>query len=399
VRALRAHGGLDFRLVHTGQHHDREMNDVFFEELGIPQPDVRLGCGGGSHAQQTAKMMLAYEDLIREQRPAATLVVGDVNSTLACSIVAKKMGVPVAHVEAGLRSGDMAMPEEINRRVTDSIADWFFVTEPAGVEHLRREGKPMDRVFDVGNVMVDNLLYQASALERADTSAFETDALKRSLGRYGVVTLHRPSNVDGAEALERVGTALREVARELPLVFPVHPRTRQSIERFGVDLGPQVRLTGPQPYMPFLHLWKDAAVVLTDSGGLQEETTALGVPCVTVRENTERPITVEEGTNVLAGTRPEAIVAAARAAIEGGARKVRRPALWDGKAAERIVEVLARQLLPEARVEAPVAPHGTHERVTLFGCHVDNLTMEETLGVVAGFIADGRPHQHVVVNV
>lgn len=344
VRALRAHGGLDFRLVHTGQHHDREMNEVFFEELGIPQPDVRLGCGGGSHAQQTAKIMLAYEELIRGERPAATLVVGDVNSTLACSIVAKKLGVPVAHVEAGLRSGDMAMPEEINRRVTDSISDWFFVTEPSGVEHLRREGKPMDRVFDVGNVMVDNLLHQASALERADTSAFETDAIKRSLKRYGVVTLHRPSNVDGAEALERVGCALREVSRELPLVFPVHPRTRQSMERFRVDLGPQVRLTGPQPYMPFLHLWKDAAVVLTDSGGLQEETTALGVPCVTVRENTERPITVEQGTNVLAGTEPRAVIAAARAAIAGHSPKGRRPRLWDGRAAERIVSILAREL-------------------------------------------------------
>jgi UDP-N-acetylglucosamine 2-epimerase (non-hydrolysing) len=344
ARALRAHGGLDFRLVHTGQHHDREMNDVFFEELGIPQPDVRLGCGGGSHAQQTAKIMLAYEELLLAGRPAATLVVGDVNSTLACSIVAKKMGVRVAHVEAGLRSGDMAMPEEINRRVTDSISDWFFVTEPSGVEHLRREGKPMERVYDVGNVMVDNLLHQAGQLAHADTSGFETDALKRSLGRYGVVTLHRPSNVDDRESLERVGIALREVSRELPLVFPVHPRTRQSMEKFGVDLGAGVRLTGPQAYMPFLHLWKDAAVVLTDSGGLQEETTALGVPCVTVRENTERPITVEQGTNVLAGTQPHAVIAAARAAIAGNAPKGRRPPLWDGRAAERIVSILAREL-------------------------------------------------------
>ena len=344
VRALAADGRIDYRLVHTGQHHDREMNDVFFEELGIPEPHVRLGCGGGSHAQQTAKIMLAYEELLRNERPVACLVVGDVNSTLACSIVARKMGVPVAHVEAGLRSGDMAMPEEINRRVTDSIADWFFVTEPSGVEHLRREGKPMDRVHEVGNVMVDNLLFQAARLETLDATGFETDALKKRFARYGVVTLHRPSNVDAPESLARVGEALREVSREVPLVFPVHPRTRQSLAKFGVDLGPRVELTGPQPYMPFLHLWKDAAVVLTDSGGLQEETTALGVPCVTVRENTERPITVEEGTNVLAGTEPSAVIAAALAALGGHSRRGRRPALWDGRAAARIVDILAKEL-------------------------------------------------------
>jgi UDP-N-acetylglucosamine 2-epimerase (non-hydrolysing) len=320
------------------------MNDVFFEELGIPQPDVRLGCGGGSHAQQTAKIMVAYEELCTGAPPQATLVVGDVNSTLACSIVAKKLHIPVAHVEAGLRSGDMAMPEEVNRRVTDSISDWFFVTERSGIEHLRREGKPMGKVFDVGNVMVDNLLYQAQQLEAADTSRYETDRIKKRHPDYGVVTLHRPSNVDNREALQRVGLALRTISEELPLVFPVHPRTRGCIEKFGVELGPRVELTGPQPYMPFLHLWKDAAVVLTDSGGLQEETTALGVPCVTIRDNTERPITVEEGTNVLAGTEPRAVIAAARAAIAGTSPKGRRPALWDGRAAERIVEILAREL-------------------------------------------------------
>lgn len=344
ARALAADARLRFRIVHTGQHHDREMSDVFFEELGIPRPDAFLGCGGGSHAQQTGRIMTAYEDLCRQERPAATVVVGDVNSTLACSIVAKKMGIPVAHVEAGLRSNDWGMPEEINRRVTDSIADWFFVTEPAGAMHLRREGHDAARIHEVGNVMVDNLLYQAGQLARADTSRFETDALKKRLGAYGVVTLHRPSNVDDPEALGRVGSALREVSGELPLVFPVHPRTRESLRRFGVELGPGVVLTGPQPYMPFLHLWKDARVVLTDSGGLQEETTALGVPCVTVRENTERPITVEQGTNVLAGTEPAAVVAAAREAIGGRGPRGRRPPLWDGRAAERIVNVLAKEL-------------------------------------------------------
>ena len=393
VRALRADGRLDFRIVHTGQHHDREMNEVFFEELGIPPPDVRLGAGGGTHAQQTSAIMLAYEALCREAPPAATLVVGDVNSTLACAIVAKKLHIPVAHVEAGLRSGDLAMPEEINRLVTDAISDWFFVTEPSGAEHLRREGKPAARIHSVGHVMVDNLLYQAAKLKHCDARAFPTDAFKRKHRRYGVVTLHRPSNVDSAEALARVAAALRAISEELPLAFPVHPRTRQNIEKFGIDFGPGVELMPPQAYMSFLHLWKDAAVVLTDSGGMQEETTALGVPCVTIRENTERPITVEEGTNVLAGTEPRAVIEAAKQAIGALAKRGRRPALWDGRAAERIVELLAQHL------GAPKSPSRRVERIEVLGCQVDNLSMEETLGVIEEFIASGKAHQHVVVNV
>ncbi|HEY1132445.1 MAG TPA: UDP-N-acetylglucosamine 2-epimerase (non-hydrolyzing) [Roseateles sp.] len=344
VRALRSNGRLDWKIVHTGQHYDRDMNDVFFEELGIPAPDVRLGCGGGSHAEQTGKIMLAYEQLIAAEKPQACLVVGDVNSTLACSIVAKKAGVPVIHVEAGLRSGDMAMPEEINRLVTDAITDWFFVTEPSGYNHLQREGKDMSKVWDVGHVMVDNVLYQADKLATQDTSGLESDAFKRQHSRYAVVTLHRPSNVDSAEALEKVATVLRRVGQELPLVFPVHPRTRANIEKFDIDLGPNVTLMGPQAYMSFLHLWKDAVVVLTDSGGLQEETTALGVPCVTIRENTERPVTVDEGSNVLAGTDPDNVIHHALQAIAGNGKKGRRPALWDGKSAERIVAVLVEKL-------------------------------------------------------
>ena len=343
VRALQADGRLEWKIVHTGQHYDRDRHAVFFEERGIPQPDVRLGAGGGSHAQQTAKIMLAFEELCQAQRPDAVLVVGDVNSTLACSIVAKKLCIPVAHVEAGLRSGDRSMPEEINRLVTDAISDWFFVTEPSGVAHLTREGHTK-HVYDVGHVMVDNVLFQAGKLAGMDTSGLESDAFKRRHARYGVVTLHRPSNVDNQEALERVGQALAEIARDLPLAFPVHPRTRANIERFGIELGPNVELMGPQPYMSFLHLWKDAAVVLTDSGGLQEETTALGVPCVTIRENTERPVTVDEGTNVLAGTDPQAVIAAAREALAGLGKRGRRPALWDGAAAQRIVDILVREL-------------------------------------------------------
>ena len=353
LQASRSGNGLSFKIVHTGQHYDREMNDVFFEELGIPQPDVFMAAGGGSHAQQTAKIMLGFEELCEKERPAAVLVVGDVNSTLACSIVAKKLQIPVAHVEAGLRSGDMSMPEEINRLVTDSISDWFFATEPAACEHLRREGKAESNVHYVGHVMVDNVLYQADKLAQADTSGFETSAFKAQQGRYGVVTLHRPSNVDEPATFARIAGALKEIAQDLPLIFPVHPRTRANIEKFGIDLGPNVTLAGPQAYMAFLNLWKDAAVVLTDSGGLQEETTALGVPCITIRENTERPVTVDEGTNVLAGTDPEAIVREARKVLRGEGKQGRRPQLWDGRAAERIVAVLARELA--ARDATPIA--------------------------------------------
>ncbi len=348
VRAIEAHGDLDYKIVHTGQHYDREMNDVFFEELGIPEPDVFMAAGGGSHAQQTGKIMVAFEEYCQAHRPDAVLVVGDVNSTLACSIVAKKLCIPVAHVEAGLRSGDMSMPEEINRLVTDSISDWFFVTEPSGVEHLRCEGKSESAIHYVGHVMVDNLLYQVERLAHTDTSSFETAALKQqataSGGRYGVITLHRPSNVDNAETMAKIGRGLKEIATELPLIFPVHPRTRNNMENFGIDLGPNITLLGPQPYMPFLDLWKDATVVLTDSGGLQEETTALGVPCITIRENTERPITVDEGSNVLVGTDPARIVAEARKVRRGEGKQGRRPLLWDGKAAERIVEILFAEL-------------------------------------------------------
>jgi UDP-N-acetylglucosamine 2-epimerase (non-hydrolysing) len=251
-------------------------------------------------------------------------------------------------VEAGLRSGDRAMPEEINRLVTDSISDWFFVTEPAGVDNLRNEGKPDSAIHYVGHVMIDNLLYQADKLARADTAHFDTTAFKRHVtangGRYGVITLHRPSNVDNAESMSRIVSALREVAFELPLIFPAHPRTRNNMEQFGIDVGPRITVVAPQAYMPFLNLWKDAAVVLTDSGGLQEETTALGVPCVTIRENTERPITVSEGTNVLVGTDPARIVAETRKILIGEGKQGGRPMFWDGRAAERIVEILAMDL-------------------------------------------------------
>lgn len=359
VRALDAHGGLTYSIIHTGQHYDREMNDVFFEELGIPEPDIFMGAGGGSHSQQTAKIMVAFEELCQSERPDAVLVVGDVNSTLACAIVAKKLSLIVAHVEAGLRSGDRTMPEEINRLVTDSISDLFFVTEPSGVAHLKREGKQDAAIHHVGHVMVDNLLYQVKKLERTDTTAFESTRFKVAHtvdgGRYGLVTLHRPSNVDTAYTMIKICEGLKEISAELPLIFPVHPRTRGNLEKFGINLGPNVTLVGPQAYMAFLNLWKDAAVVLTDSGGLQEETTALGVPCITVRHNTERPVTIDEGSNVLVGTDPIRIVAEVRKVLRGEGKLGRRPHLWDGKAAERIVEVLATELGVEERSIEPLS--------------------------------------------
>lgn len=344
VRALQGHAQLSYKIIHTGQHYDRDMNDVFFEELGIPAPDLFMAAGGGTHAEQTAKIMLAFEQLCMSDRPDAVLVVGDVNSTLACSIVAKKLNIPVAHVEAGLRSGDMAMPEEINRLVTDSISDWFFVTEPSAVEHLRREGKAESAIHYVGHVMVDNVLFQAEKLVKSDTSAFEGSSYKQAHPRYGVVTLHRPSNVDDAVMMAKIAGALTAIASELPLIFPVHPRTRANLTRFGIDLGPNITLVGPQGYMAFLNLWKDAVVVLTDSGGLQEETTALGVPCITIRENTERPVTVDEGSNVLAGTDPVCIISETKKVLSGQGKQGRRPQLWDGHAAQRIVAVLDEQL-------------------------------------------------------
>jgi UDP-N-acetylglucosamine 2-epimerase (non-hydrolysing) len=335
---------LSFRIVHTGQHYDREMSDVFFDELGIPKPDHHLGAGGGSHAEQTAKVMIGFEALCQSERPDAVVVVGDVNSTLACSIVAKKLGIAVAHIEAGLRSGDMAMPEEINRLVTDSISDWFFVTEPSGEANLLREGKPRSRVHYVGHVMVDNVLYQRDLLMRAPPQQGVSSDFKVGHSQYGVVTLHRPSNVDDREVFVRIAQALRGVAERLPLAFPVHPRTRANAEKFGIDFGTNVTLLPPLAYMEFLNLWKDAALVLTDSGGLQEETTALGVPCVTLRENTERPVTVTDGTNVLAGSDPSLIREAVEKILRGDGKRGRVPHLWDGQAAERTVAILAHSL-------------------------------------------------------
>lgn len=341
MRALRARSVcFDSKLVHTGQHYDTSMSESFFEELGIPQPDFRLDVGSHSHAQQTARIMMAFERVCLEEKPRVVVVVGDVNSTVACALVAKKLHIDVAHVEAGLRSGDRGMPEEINRVVTDSISDWFFVTEQAGADNLRREGRDHARIHLVGNVMIDNLFFQQARLARHPPDA-HLQALRSRLGhRYGVVTLHRPSNVDEEATLRGILGALGKVAERLPLAFAVHPRTSSMMQRWGIDVPPGLSLSPPLPFMAFLNLWSNSALVITDSGGLQEETTALGMPCITVRENTERPITLTEGTNVMAGKDPARIVAEAFRVLDGHGKPGRRPALWDGRAAARIVGVL-----------------------------------------------------------
>ena len=345
IRELDRHAAVfEYRLVHTGQHYDRDMSDVFFEELEIPKPDYHLDVGSGSHATQTAKIMIGFEEVCRKDRPDLVMVVGDVNSTLACSIVAKKLGIAVAHVEAGLRSGDRLMPEEINRMVTDAISDYFFVTEPSGVTNLAREGHAPERIHFVGHVMIDNLFHQLAKLETMDTSRFASATLKRAHPRYGVVTLHRPSNVDNRVTLAAIVDGLTVIAGELPLFFPIHPRTQARIQEFGLSLPPAVHTLAPLPFMEFLALWKDAVCVLTDSGGLQEETTAVGVPCLTLRENTERPVTIDEGSNHLVGNDPQKMIVAARAVLSGTRGEPRRPALWDGRAAQRIIAILAREL-------------------------------------------------------
>ncbi len=330
--------GIAAKLVHTGQHYDPAMSDGFFTQLGIPRPDVNLEVGSASHAVQTADIMRAFEPVLDAERPRAVLVVGDVNSTIACALVAAKKGVKVIHVEAGLRSNDRGMPEEINRVLTDQISDLLYTTERSALANLLREGIAESRVQFVGNVMIDTL---RAHLERAVPVATTLGA--RPERGHAVVTLHRPSNVDDAEVLRRLLETLDRIAREVDVVFPIHPRTRAAAERHGLgDLlaRPGMRLLPPQGYLEMLGLMRDATLVITDSGGLQEETTALGVPCITVRENTERPITLAEGTNTLTGPHPEAILACFRDIRVSGGKRGRIPEYWDGQAALRIADHL-----------------------------------------------------------
>ena len=334
---------LSASLLHTGQHYDAAMKRSFFEQLNIPEPSVDLEVGSGSHAVQTAEIMKRFEPVLDELKPSAVLVVGDVNSTIASALVAVKKGIPVIHVEAGLRSGDRAMPEEINRVLTDQLSDLLFTTEESAESNLVREGIDASRVHFVGNVMIDTLLYN---LENAIPPGQTVPELAE-LTDFGLVTLHRPSNVDDPEVLRRLLTVLSDISRETLLVFPVHPRTAQCIEQAGLRrILEQANIVTLPPlgYLEMLGLMKDARVVLTDSGGIQEETTALGVPCITLRENTERPITVDEGTNTIVGSNATQIREAYDAVIATGGKTGRIPPFWDGKAALRIAKIISQWL-------------------------------------------------------
>jgi UDP-N-acetylglucosamine 2-epimerase (non-hydrolysing) len=353
LRALAAHQPpIPALLVHTGQHYDTDMSKKLFVDLGLPQPDLNLEVGSGSHAVQTAEVMRRFEPALDEYQPSCVLVVGDVNSTLACTLVAVKKGVPVAHVEAGLRSYDRQMPEEINRLLTDQVADRLYTTERSASGNLSREGIDLARVCFAGNVMIDSL--EASRpFARPPGQTLQDHRLDPALvsGAYGVVTLHRPSNVDDPQTLQALLSRLAQVAQDLPLVFAMHPRTRSNIERFGLQpLLPadRVAVLPPQGYLEMLGLMAGATLVLTDSGGLQEETTALGVPCLTLRENTERPITVEQGTNTLIGLDGEALLHGVAEILAGQGKRGRVPEYWDGHAAERIAADLWQWLRPAA---------------------------------------------------
>jgi len=343
LRALGAHvPRIPMLLVHTGQHYDKDMSDRLFEDLQLPRPDINLEVGSASHAVQTAEVMRRFEPILDAHKPSCVIVVGDVNSTLACTLVAVKKGVPVAHVEAGLRSYDRAMPEEINRILTDQIADRLYTTERSAENNLRLEGITADRVCFAGNVMIDSLLasrpHARNARETLQAGGADPLLLTHANG-YGVVTLHRPSNVDQPETLRALLVVLGEVATQLPLIFALHPRTRSNIERFNLSglIDPEkMALLPPQGYLEMLGLMSGATLVLTDSGGLQEETTALGVPCLTLRENTERPITVDQGTNILVGVDHTAILGGINDILAGQGKRGRVPELWDGRAAERI---------------------------------------------------------------
>lgn len=356
IEELKKHPAIEHCLVHSGQHYDELLSGNFFADLSLPKPDVNLEAGSGSHAVQTAEIMKRIEPVLLEYKPQMVLVVGDVNSTIAAALTAVKLGIGVAHIEAGLRSFDMTMPEEINRKLTDAVSGLLFVTEHSGVENLKHEGVAAEKIFLVGNVMIDSLLRHR---EMAARSPILDRLGLRQNGKgcrpYGVLTLHRPSNVDDPETLQGIFRAVSTLAAEFPVFFPIHPRTRKNIENFGLlrylanaagrnDSG--IVPLDPLGYLDFLSLNDRARIVLTDSGGVQEETTVLGVPCLTLRENTERPATVEQGSNQVVGVDSDRILAAAKSILEKPSGPFARPPLWDGKAAQRIVAILREHLQP-----------------------------------------------------
>lgn len=340
IKKIRSHDApLSYALVHTGQHYDSKMSEDFFIQLNIPKPDINLGAGGGTQAEQTAAIMIRFEKYLSENPCDLVLVVGDVTSTLACSIVAKKLCIKVAHVEGGIRSGDISMPEEINRLVTDSIADYFFTTSQVANDNLRKEGKRDDQIYFVGNTMIDSLLENMNRFHPPDC----WNLFNLSKGNYFVMTLHRPSNVDDKTQLTEIFKAIEENIEELPVVFPVHPRTRKNMESFGIS-SPSFHLTDPMNYFEFNYLVKHSKGVITDSGGITEETTVMGIPCLTLRTSTERPETITTGTNELIGDNPEKMAPALSRIMKGEWKKGSIPELWDGKAATRIVENLVEIL-------------------------------------------------------
>ncbi len=378
IRAIHAHNkmkGDDIRpiLVHTGQHYDANMSDSFFKDLNLPEPDIHLGVGSGTHGEQTGKVMIEFEKILMSKPPALVIVVGDVNSTLACTLAAVKLDIPVAHVESGLRSFDRRMPEEINRIVTDALSDYLFTPSPDGDENLLKEGIPKQKIFLVGDIMVDSLLFNLKQAKK--TNILKRLGLKASLNNqdlkatsnitpllpYGLLTLHRPSNVDSKESLSRIISGLLEISSRIPILFPIHPRTRKQIKAFGMEssfkfyhspdlrqkdyyegsgLKKKIHCFEPLGYLDFLNLMSHAKIVLTDSGGIQEETTVLNIPCITLRDTTERPITLTEGTNVLVNNNTEKIVREVKNILNGNTRRGKCPEIWDGHTAIRIVEIL-----------------------------------------------------------
>lgn len=345
LKAMQTHKQIEPVLVHAGQHYDKELSDIFFQQLKIPEPDFNLSVGSGSHSAQTAEILKKIEPVLVEPRPDLALVVGDVNSTVAASLAAAKLGIPLAHVEAGLRSFDRSMPEEINRVVTDALANYLFATgEASAVENLLKEGRPREHIYLVGNVMIDAL---QEFLPLAQQSRVMHDLGLIDMGKvapFGLLTLHRPANVDSVDSLDKLLRAIRTVADQLTIIFPVHPRTQSKLNQIRTRSQPRLRMIPPLGYLEFLSLLSRARVVLTNSGGIQEETTALGVPCLTLRENTERPVTVTVGTNYLVGQNSNVIQATACELLAGRGKKGQQPELWDGRSADRIIDILIREL-------------------------------------------------------
>jgi UDP-N-acetylglucosamine 2-epimerase (non-hydrolysing) len=368
VRAIEKHNALaassgqhiEYLLVHTGQHYDFNMSDAFFKDLKLPKPHIYLGVGSGTHAEQTGKVMIEFERVLFEEKTDLVVVVGDVNSTLACTLTSVKLNIPVAHVEAGLRSFDRTMPEEINRLVTDALSAYLFTPSPDGDENLLREGIPREKIYRVGDIMVDSLLYHLEEAKRSDIFA-RLGLLKGAIANpdsvvpYALLTLHRPSNVDEEDSFKKIVAALDIIAERIPIIFPVHPRTKKQLSLLGVEetirfhniqekvdlSSPGIHGLDPLGYLDFLSLMTRAKLVLTDSGGIQEETTVLGIPCLTLRDTTERPITIKEGTNILVWNDTQKIVEEAFKILDGKGKKAKMPEYWDGKTAERIIKILA----------------------------------------------------------